>query len=225
VQALGLAIPVTDDKARLLIAELRPWEGWALAHAAVAGGCLFLAGVITGYYDNLCVFDRIGERLARHPVLLRVLGPGRAARVADYAERHLGALLGNLAFGFMLGGAALVGFLTGLPIDIRHVAFASANSAYALSALAGHAEATEGLLGVAALGVFLVGLVNVTVSFGLAFATAFRARHVRYERGRLVIQLILRRLARRPWDFVWPPLQPAAPVAGERAGASHGDEW
>ena len=31
---LGLASPVTDAKAQTLIAELRPWEGWALAHAA-----------------------------------------------------------------------------------------------------------------------------------------------------------------------------------------------
>jgi len=223
-QALGLASPVSDDKARMLIAELRPWEGWALAHAAIAGGCLFLAGVITGYYDNLCVFDRIGDRLAGHPVLLRMLGPARAARLAAYGERHLGALLGNLAFGFMLGGAALVGFLTGLPIDIRHVAFASANSAFALSVLAGHAQAPEGLFGVAALGIFLVGFVNVAVSFGLAFATAFRARHVRYDRGRLVIRLILKRLARRPRDFVWPPAHPAAEGAARGAGIAPGDE-
>jgi len=222
--ALGLTSPVSDDKARMLIAELRPWEGWALAHAAIAGACLFVAGVITGYYDNLCVFDRIGDRLARHPLMLRLLKPARAARLATYIEHNLGALLGNLAFGFLLGGAGLVGFLTGLPIDIRHVAFASANSAYALSALAGHTEGIEGLFGVAALGVVLVGFFNVVVSFGLAFATAFRARHVRYERGRLVVRLILKRLARRPWDFVWPPAQGSAQGGGRPAGIASGDE-
>jgi site-specific recombinase len=217
---LGLASPVTDAKAQMLIGELRPWEGWALAHAAIAGGCLFLAGVVTGYYDNLCVFDRMGERLARHPLLLRLLKPARAARLAAYVEHNLGALMGNLAFGFMLGGAGLVGFLTGLPIDIRHVAFASANSAYAVSALAGHTIGLGELVGVAALGVVLVGLVNVAVSFGLAFATAFRARRVRYERGRLVIRLVLKRLARRPWDFVWPPA-PGGARETERPAEDH----
>jgi site-specific recombinase len=76
---------------------------------------------------------------------------------------------------------------------------------------------------VATLGVVLVGFVNVAVSFGLAFATAFRARHVRYERGRLVIRLVLKRLVRRPWDFVWPPAA-VAPGVGRPAGVPPGDE-
>jgi len=197
------ASPIPDAKADHLLDELHPWASWALLHAAVAGVCLFLAGVISGYYDNLCVFGRIGSRLAAHPLLVRVLKPARAARLGAYVEHNLGALLGNLAFGFMLGGVGFIGFLTGLPIDIRHVAFASANTAYALLTLQGHEPATAAWLAV--LGVVLVAVVNVTVSYGLAFATAFRARHVRYDRAGLVIRLVLKRLLRRPQDFVWPP--------------------
>jgi site-specific recombinase len=197
------ASPVPDAKAAHMLAELHPWASWALLHAAVAGVCLFLAGVISGYYDNLCVFGRIGERLAVHPLARRLLTPARAARLGGYVEHNLGALLGNLAFGFMLGGVGFLGFLTGLPIDIRHVAFASANCAYALMTLQGSASAPAAWFAVA--GVVLVGTVNVAVSYGLAFATAFRARRVRYDRAGLVIRLVLRRLVRRPHDFVWPP--------------------
>ena len=197
------ASPIPDAKAMHLLDELHPWASWALLHAGVAGVCLFLAGVISGYYDNLCVFGRIGARLAAHPLLVRVLKPARAARLGAYVEHNLGALLGNLAFGFMLGGVGFIGFLTGLPIDIRHVAFASANTAYALLTLQGHEPSTAAWLAV--LGVVLVAAVNVTVSYGLAFATAFRARRVRYDRAGLVIRLVLRRLVRRPQDFVWPP--------------------
>ena len=197
------ASPVPDAKAQHMLAELHPWASWALLHAAIAGVCLFASGVISGYYDNLCVFGRVGARLAAHPVLLRVLKPARTARLAAYVEHNLGALLGNLAFGFMLGGVGFIGFLTGLPIDIRHVAFASANTAYALATLQGHEPETSAALAI--LGVFLVGVVNVTVSYGLAFATAFRARRVKYERAGLVMRLVLKRLVRRPHDFVWPP--------------------
>ncbi len=200
--------PVPEAKAQYMLAELHPWASWALLHAAIAGVCLFLSGVISGYYDNLCVFGRVGARLAVHPMLLRVLGPSRTARLARYIEHNLGALLGNLAFGFMLGGVGFIGFLTGLPIDIRHVAFASANTAYALGTLQGHEPESAAALAIA--GVVLVGAVNVTVSYGLAFATAFRARHVRYERAGLVLRLVLKRLIHRPQDFVWPPR--AAPV-------------
>jgi len=195
--------PVPAPKALHMLEELHPWASWAALHAAIAGVCLFLAGVISGYYDNLCVFGRVGPRLAGHPVLLRVLGAPRAGRFGRYVENNLGALLGNLAFGFMLGGVGFIGFLTGLPIDIRHVAFASANTAYALGTLQQAAPVSAAAFAVA--GVVLVGAVNVAVSYGLAFATAFRARHVRYERGGLVLRLVLRRLLQRPHDFVWPP--------------------
>jgi site-specific recombinase len=174
-----------------------------LLHEAIAGVCLFLSGVISGYYDNLCVFGRVGARLAAHPVLRRVLGRARTARLAAYIEHNLGALLGNLSFGFMLGGVGFIGFLTGLPIDIRHVAFASANTAYALATLQGQVPESTAVLAV--VGVLLVGAFNVAVSYSLAFATAFRARRVRYERAGLVLRLVLKRLIRRPLDFVWPP--------------------
>jgi site-specific recombinase len=214
-QALAHASPLPEAKVRQLLAELHPWRSWALLHAAIAGGCLFLAGAISGYYDNLCIYGRVGERLAHHPVLLRVLGPGRAARLAAYIEHNLGALLGNLSFGFMLGGVGFIGTLTGLPIDIRHVAFSSANTAYALCSLATRGADIVGTMAI--LGVVLVAVVNVTVAFGLAFATAFRARNVRYERRELVMRLVLKRLVRRPHDFVWPP---PAPRAGEAADAT-----
>ena len=123
--------------------------------------------------------------------------------MARYVEHNLGALLGNLSFGFMLGGVGFVGFLTGLPIDIRHVAFASANVVYALATLQGHEPESSAALAI--LGVILVGTVNITVSYALAFATAFRARRVKYERAGLVMRLVFKRLVSRPHDFVWPP--------------------
>ena len=207
-QAATGTSPVPPAKALHMLDELHPWASWALLHAAIAGVCLFVSGVISGYYDNLCVFGRLSARLAAHPLLLRVLRPARAARFARYVEHNLGALLGNLAFGFMLGGVGFIGFLTGLPIDIRHVAFASANTAYALATLHGHEPESAAAFAVA--GVVLVGAVNVIVSYSLAFATAFRARHVRYERAGLVLRLVLKRLIRRPHDFVWPPRAAAA---------------
>jgi len=136
-------------------------------------------------------------------VLCRLLGAPRAARLAAYVDGNLGALLGNLAFGFLLGGVGFIGFLTGLPLDIRHVAFASANTAYALLTLDGQVPVATAMVTV--LGVLLVATTNVAVSFALAFLTAFRARHVQYQRAGLVLQLVLRRLLRRPQDFFWPP--------------------
>jgi hypothetical protein len=64
-------------------------------------------------------------------------GPQRAARVGAYVEEHLGGLMGNFLFGCMLGTAGIVGIILGLPIDIRHVAFSSANRGHAWPAVQG----------------------------------------------------------------------------------------
>ena len=58
----------------------------------------------------------------------------------------------------MLGFTPIVGQLVGLPLDIRHVAFASANLGYGLVGVQFAVPAATILVSVA--GVLLVGLVN-----------------------------------------------------------------
>ena len=56
------------------------------------------------------------------------------------------------------------------------------------------------------LGVGLIGLVNFLVSFGLALATAFKARKVTFKDGQALFRLLLGRLLRHPTHFVFPPI-------------------
>ncbi len=46
-------IPIDATKAAHLLADVHPLESPALFYAAVAGVCLFLSGLIAGYFDNL----------------------------------------------------------------------------------------------------------------------------------------------------------------------------
>ncbi|MCW5627118.1 MAG: recombinase, partial [Burkholderiales bacterium] len=78
------------DKAHSMLHDVHPWKSLALFHAAIAGVYLFLSGLISGYYDNLAIFNRIPERLAQLPWLRRLLGETRAGRLANYIEHTLG---------------------------------------------------------------------------------------------------------------------------------------
>jgi site-specific recombinase len=196
-------IPVAaPDKAAHMLHDVHPLASLALLHAAIAGVYLFLAGVISGYSDNLTVFNRIPERVARLPRLVRVAGPARAARLGAYLEHNLGGLAGNFTFGFMLGMTGSLGVITGLPLDIRHVTFSAANVGIAVASL-------EGLpwraAVVCALGVGLIGLVNLAVSFTLALLLALKARQVRFRHARPLAAALLRRFVAAPLDFVRPP--------------------
>jgi site-specific recombinase len=198
----------SPEKAAHLLHDLHPWHSLALLHAAIAGVYLFLSGLISGYYDNQALYYRIPQRLRRVKWLRALLGEERLGRLAVYVEHNLGALAGNFLFGCMLGGTPVVGELLGLPLDIRHVAFASANLAYGLNGLEFVVTPVTVVASVA--GVLLIGLTNLVVSFGLALKVALRSRGLGHDQTEGLWGCVLRRFLGRPRDFFWPPA--AAPV-------------
>ncbi|MCL2875566.1 MAG: site-specific recombinase [Betaproteobacteria bacterium] len=196
-------VPFIDtDKADQLFASVHPLSG-APFFAAIAGVCLFLSGLIAAYYDNLTAYNRIPERLAQLHWPRRLFGEKRAKRFTAYIENNLGALAGNFFFGFLLGGTAGLGVLLGLPLDIRHIAFSSAFIGFAASAY--DFAVPISLIGVTVVGVLLIGLVNLLVSFTLALYVAMRSRGITFAQGRILSTLVMRHLLNRPLDFFFPP--------------------
>jgi len=194
---------ISAEKAGHLLDEQNPLTSLALFHAAIAGVCLFLAGLISGYFDNKAVYDRIPQRLRQLHSLRRRLGKERLERFAQYVENHLGGLAGNFFFGCMLGSMGTLGFILGLPLDIRHVTFSTAYFGFAAAALDWQLGAR--LMAFTALGVLAIGVVNLTVSFGLALYVALRAQRVAFADTRRLLGKLLRRFLRGPQDFFWPP--------------------
>ncbi len=194
---------LSNQKAEYLLHNLNPFTSLAIPHAAIAGVFLFLSGLIAGYYDNLAVYRRIGVRMRQHAKLQSWLGIERLDRVSGYIERNLGALAGNFWFGVMLGSMGTIGFLFGLPLDIRHISFSSANFVQGLMCLNGTPDV--GLIVVSFLGVLLIGLTNLLVSFGLALYVALRARQVRYAQWKPLVRLLITHFMTRRSEFFWPP--------------------
>jgi len=217
---VGLAVPVAmlvslliwwltgahyvgADKAGQLLEEIDPIASGAVLFAAVAGVCLFLAGLIAGYYDNLCAYNRIPQRLYRLGWPRWLFDNERWQRVTDYIGANLGALAGNFFFGFLLGGAAGLGMLLGLPLDIRHIAFSSAYWGYALIGL--EFSVAWQTVALATFGVLLIGLTNLAVSFSLAMWIGLKARGVDLHQSLRLIRAILWRVVTHPRDFFLPP--------------------
>jgi site-specific recombinase len=115
----------------------------------------------------------------------------------------LGALAGNFFFGLMLGSIGQIGVFFGLPIDIRHITFSSANFSFALVGL-DHQLSWETWL-ISLSGIVLIGMVNLTVSFSLALLIALRSRKVSFEQSGALLTLLCKRFLRRGRDFFFPP--------------------
>jgi site-specific recombinase len=190
------------EKAHKLIHELSPFESLALFHAALAGVCLFVAGLISGYCDNLAAYERMRERIEHAGWLKAWLGEARLTRFAIYMDNNLGALAGNFSLGVMLALVGTIGFLTGLPIDVRHVTLSSANFGLALATLD---FAVDQVTVVTTLsGIALVGFFNLTVSFSLALWVAMRARGVALNQTPMLVGILFRRFINAPRQFFWP---------------------
>ncbi|MBI3285660.1 MAG: site-specific recombinase [Burkholderiales bacterium] len=200
----------SPDKAQYLLHDLDPFGSLALPHAAIAGVCLFLSGLISGYYDNKASYAEIPARLRQLPWLKSALGEQRLLRVSNYLGDNLGALAGNFFFGVMLGSIGQLGAFFGLPVDIRHITFSSANFAFALVGLEHHMSWRLALTSSG--GILLIGLVNLAVSFSLAMLVALRSRRISFGQGGTLALLLWRRFRSGPRDFFFPGKDaPAAP--------------
>ncbi|RKG32802.1 site-specific recombinase [Acinetobacter tianfuensis] len=193
-------------KAAKTLHDLNPFTSLAIPHAAIAGICLFLSGLLAGYFDNMAIYRKVGPRMQAHKKLRSLMGQERLNKFAAYIERNLGALAGNFIFGIMLGSMGTIGYILGLPLDIRHIAFASANFIQGLLNI--NDSPDIGLIIVSFLGVLLIGLTNLFVSFTLTIIVALRARRVRFEQWKPLAKLVLTHLLTRPSDFFWPPKEP-----------------
>jgi site-specific recombinase len=207
VKAISGEHLVSVEKAHHLLHDIDPFSSLALFYAMIAGVCLFLAGLISGYYDNQALYTGMANRVQQLRGLRKILGQDRLQRLGTYLENNLGGLMGNFYFGILLGCMATLGDLIGLPIDIRHVTFSSANFVTAVVGL--DFQLTWQDYAVAALGIVSIGAVNLLVSFSLAMWVALRARGARFQQGRILLGLLTKRFLQRPRDFFIPPSEEA----------------
>jgi site-specific recombinase len=164
-------------KAIRLITELNLWESLALPHAALAGCYLMFSGLISGYYENKWIYNKYTLRVRNHRKLIRFFGQKRLDRIADYFERNFGGLAGNFSLGIFLGSTSAIGFTFGLPLDIRHITFASGNFGLAVAGLDNYVSTDLWLNSI--IGIAGIGIMNVLVSFGLSIAFALKSRNAK----------------------------------------------
>ena len=179
---------------------ISPLAGLALVYAAIAGLWLFCAGIIAGFFDNRANCLELRLRLFHHPLLKKLLRDAPRQKLADYVHDNYGALAGNFFFGVLLGMTGYIGYLTGLPLDIRHVAFSSANLGY--SAVSGEIGLLSFLLHLVF--VLLIGFVNLWVSFTLALTVALRARGTSISRLPLLLKSLWEQARQQPLNLFFP---------------------
>ena len=200
---------LTPKQALYLLQDLDPLHSRVILHAAIAGIWLFATGLVSGHLDNRAACLQHDKRVAQLPWLVAIVGQRRATTAGKYLLNNAGALGGNMFLGLMLGLTPMFGAILGLPLDIRHVALSSANVGYALSTM--NFTVSAWTLLSALIGLALVGLINLGVSFALALAMAMRSRQMSFWHLAPVLPRLWQRWRQHPRSFFLPSRDEVVP--------------
>ncbi len=201
--ALFGGTPVGEQQARYVLESLT-LLGPSLLFAAFTGVLLFVSSLIAGWVENWFVWHRLDSAIAWNPRIVSRLGSARAQRWAAYWRANISGLAANISLGLMLGLVPAVASFFSLPLDVRHVTLSTGQLAAAAGAL-GLEVLHMPIFWLCVVATLLTGLLNVTVSFLLAFKLALRSRGIRLHERSRIRQAIYRRLRRKPMSFILPP--------------------
>ncbi|MCU0941977.1 MAG: site-specific recombinase [Hydrogenophaga sp.] len=199
---------VDADKAMHVLHDLH-LLGPTLLFAAFTGVLLFASSIIAGWVENGFVFHRLDSAIEHNPRFTRVLGRERAARWAAFLRTNISGLAANISLGFLLGLVPVIAQFFGLGLDVRHVTLSAGQVTAAAFALGPEVLRMADFWWAVA-SVVLIGPINLTVSFYLAFRLALQAQAVSTPSRRLIAVAIRRRLRAAPLSFLLPPRGPTS---------------
>ena len=193
---------IAAKKSLHLLEDLNIWHTPVFLHACIAGIFLFLSGIIAGNVASVNNFNNFYYRLSEHPFLKGFFGKVRMQRVANWMQQKWPSVVSNIWFGVFMGSAWAIGHFFGLPIDIRHITFASGNLAYGLYGM-NFIISLENILW-CILGIGIIGLGNFIVSFGLSLWIALRSREVPASELKYLGRCVWRAFKAHPRAFFFP---------------------
>ncbi len=205
---------MTPQKAQATVASyslLGPTPFFAI----FTGVLLWLSSLCAGWADNWFVYRRIGDVIAYHRRLRRVLGERGAARLAEFWRHHVSGLAANVSLGLMLGLAPpLLSVFLPFDLEVRHVTLSTGSIAVA-GAVLGWGLLETAAFWLAVGGIVAMALLNLSVSFTLAFQLALRARVLAGVERKVIYRAVLKRIARDPLSlfFVEKTKSPRDPAA------------
>ncbi len=213
---LGLGKPLIDQaEAKHALASLTLLGPTAL-FAAATGVVLFLSSIFAGWAENWFVLHRLDSAMRFNPRITAAIGETRAERWAQFMRKNISGFAASVSLGMMLGLIPAISGFLGFGLELRHVTLstgqiAAAGASYGWDVL--HVpELREALLWAIA-GIFVIGPLNVGVSYYCAFRLALRAHNVSVGERKRIRSAVWERLNYFPLSFLWPPKEAKKPEA------------
>jgi site-specific recombinase len=201
---------LSDESSWHAVESLNPFRTLTAFYAILTGVILWLSSIAGGWIENWAIYHRLPEAIAEHR-LGEKLEPETLARISNSFARNIAGWGGSVVLGYMLGMTPVLGKFFGLPLDVRHVTLSTGMFALGAASL-GLAVIGKGALIMAALGIAVVFVLNLTTSFYLALRLALRAQDVTGRDHLHLLRTLWSHFLESPRDFFLPPREDTAPT-------------
>jgi site-specific recombinase len=198
-------------QAQKVYLSLRPLASATAIDAALTGVLLWLAGLIGGWCENFAVYHRIPASIAQHR-LGHTIGTGTMQKIAGWVDRNISAWSTSISLGYLMGFTPVFFEFFGLPLDVRHVTLNTGMFAFA-AARFGSSAFRHVWLYSAMVGIAIMFVLNLGVSFAIASFVALRAYDVGHKERTSILRYVLKQMVSSPLQFLF-PVQPK-PAASE----------
>jgi site-specific recombinase len=203
---------VPAGQAETVYLSLRPLASATAIDAALTGVLLWLAGLIGGWCENFAVYHRIPASIAQH-ALGHTIGAGRMEKLAHCVDHNIGPWTTSISLGYLMGFMPEFFAFFGLPLDVRHVTLNTGMFAFA-AARFGPSAFKQVWLYSAMVGIAMMFVLNLGVSFAIASFVALRAYDVGHKERASILRYVFKQMFASPLRFLF-PVQPSK-AASER---------
>jgi site-specific recombinase len=191
----------SPEYAEYTILSLHPFKTFTIPFAVITGIILWLSSIGAGWGENWFVYRRLPETITQSPFLRSIFGAKRSARISNWIVHNVSGIGGNISLGFLLAFTPITGRFFGLPLAAPHVTLSTCALTLAFCA---QPVLDPKALGLAAVSILSIGMINFGVSFAAALVTAVKAREVKKARLRAVRRALGAKFRRSAADFFYP---------------------
>ncbi|MBC7428204.1 MAG: hypothetical protein H7336_06305 [Bacteriovorax sp.] len=177
--------------------------GPSIIFAVFTGFLLWLSSVFAGWAGNWYSFHQLSYLISNNKKFKTVLTSDGAKKLAQILEHGITGIAGNISLGFLLGFLPELLKFIGIPLEVRHVTLSTGALAASIPTLGIEALKTPEFIR-AAMGILMIGFLNLGVSFLLALTVAFRAKKISSHRKALIYRSVLKRFYQKPFSFFIP---------------------
>lgn len=177
--------------------------GPSFIFAMFTGVLLFLSSIIAGWFDNWMTLHQLPERISNHQKLINFFGLAVTKKISDLLKKHANPIAANISLGMLLGFTPQYLKFMGIPLEVRHITLSAGNFAASLPFI--NFESLSWIhIADPILGLLLIGILNIAVSFSLALALAAISSQIPFKRLWNILSWGLQVVVTKPWLLLIP---------------------